>query len=199
MIKAIIFDLNGIFIQSSRLSDRFEGKFGVPSSNFLPALKEILSKARMPNAGDSFSYWKPYLDKWGTNLTREEFFDFWFSAEKDVPEIIDLVKEIKEGGVKIFILSNNFAERANYYRDNFSFIREIPEKIYYSWQTGFVKPNPQAYRKILEENDLQPEECLYFDDSQEHADTANSLGIKSFRFAGIYNLKEIFKSNQLIE
>ena len=30
MIKAAIFDLNGIFLQSSKLSDRFEKDFGVP-------------------------------------------------------------------------------------------------------------------------------------------------------------------------
>ena len=38
MIKAIIFDLNGVFILSPYLSNRSEEKFGVSAKEFLPAL-----------------------------------------------------------------------------------------------------------------------------------------------------------------
>lgn len=54
MIKAVIFDLNGVFIQSPKLSDRYKEQFGVPIEEFLPVLNEILNKARLPKAGNSF-------------------------------------------------------------------------------------------------------------------------------------------------
>lgn len=56
MPKAIIFDLNGIFIQSRKLSERFEEKFGVPASEFVAALKDIMPKIRTPKAGNAFDY-----------------------------------------------------------------------------------------------------------------------------------------------
>lgn len=115
MIKAVIFDLNGVFIQSSKLSGRFEEKFGIPSEEFMLTLKEVMPKTRMPNAGDAYDYWTPYLEKWKINITREDFFDFWFSAEKENSEMIKLAKELKSKGLKVFILSNNFIERAYYY------------------------------------------------------------------------------------
>ena len=105
MIKAVIFDLNGIFIQSPKLSDRFQESFGVKQEDFIPALKEVMAIVRKPNVKDAFIYWKPYLDKWGINLTREEFFNFWFSAEKEFSEMVELAKIIKEKGIKVFILS----------------------------------------------------------------------------------------------
>ena len=35
MIKAIIFDLNGVFIKSPKLSDRFKERFNVSENDFL--------------------------------------------------------------------------------------------------------------------------------------------------------------------
>ena len=182
MIKAVIFDLNGVFIQSPKLSDRFKQSFNVSEKDFLPALKEVMAKVRIPDAGKSFSYWKPYLQKWGVNLSEKEFFNFWFSAEKEVLEMTALAREIKNKGIRIFILSNNFQERAEYYAKTFSFMKEIPEKVYYSWQTGFVKPDKRAYEFILKENNLNPNETMYFDDSEKNVKIANSIGIQSYLF-----------------
>jgi beta-phosphoglucomutase-like phosphatase (HAD superfamily) len=44
MIKAIIFDLNGVFIHSPKLSERFEKDFGVPTAQFLPKLGKIMDE-----------------------------------------------------------------------------------------------------------------------------------------------------------
>jgi len=90
--KAIIFDLNGILIVSPYLSDRFRDEYGVAGDDFLPALKEIMAKIRMPNAGNAYSYWEPYLDKWGVEMSEQEFLDFWFTAEKeneDMTKVLD--------------------------------------------------------------------------------------------------------------
>jgi epoxide hydrolase-like predicted phosphatase len=193
LIKAVIFDLNGVFIQGPKLSEVFQEKFGVPVEEFLPVLKEIMAKTRLPNALGSFSYWQPYFEKWGVNLNREQFFDLWFGSEKEVPELIALARQIKNKGLKLIIHSNNFAERAAYYDKNFPFLKELFDKIYYSWQTGFVKPDPRSYENLLADNGLEPAECLYFDDKQENIDIAKSLGLNSFMFTGIDGLKEILR------
>ena len=48
VLSAVIFDLNGVFMQSDRLSDRFREAFGVPEEEFWPALKGALASARPP-------------------------------------------------------------------------------------------------------------------------------------------------------
>ena len=197
MIKAVIFDMNGIFVQSPNLSTRFQEKFGVPVEEFLSALKIIMPKVRQAITGDAFVYWEPYLKKWDVNLTKEEFFDLWFSAEKENLELIELAKQIKKKGMKVFILSNNFKERANYYKDNFQFLKEIPDKIYYSWQTGFIKPNPEAFKNLLSENNLKAGECLYFDDQEKNIEVANGLGINAFLFKDIEDFKKVLAKYQL--
>jgi len=189
MIKAVIFDLNGVFIQSPMLSDRFAQDFNIPNEKFLPALKEIMAQVRQPNANGLYSYWKPYFDSWNLELTEQEFYDYWFKAETDIPEMLAIAQKLKDAGLKIFILSNNLRERTKYYHETFSFLKTLPEKVYFSWQTGFVKPDERAYQLILNENYLKPEECLYFDDSSKNVEVANSLAIKSFVFKDLEKLK----------
>jgi putative hydrolase of the HAD superfamily len=59
------------------------------------------------------------------------------------------------------------------------------DKAYFSWETGFVKPDQRAYKQVLEENHLKPEECIYFDDSEENIEAAKKLGIKAYKFKGL--------------
>jgi putative hydrolase of the HAD superfamily len=196
MIKAIIFDLNGIFIQSPRLSDRVQKDFGVPSEMFLPKLSEIMNKVRQPEAGSSFNYWEPVLKEWNINLSEQEFWKYWFEVEEPSEKMVSFAKELKEKGIKIFILSNNFKERAEYY-GHYPWMHEVVDKAYFSWQTGFVKPNKKAWELILSENNLEPEECLYFDDQEKNIKASEQVGIKAFTFRSEEELEKVV--NEYIE
>lgn len=195
MIKAVIFDLNGVFIQSPKLSDRFKNDFGVDTEKFLPVLKEIMDKIRRPGAGDMYDYWQPYFKEWNVELSREEFFDYWFKAEKENKEMTDLTRSLRKRGLAIFILSNNFKERAGYYKNNFPFLMEIFNKVYYSWQTGFVKPSRECFELMIKENGLNPQECLYFDDSEKNVEIAKGLGMKAYIFEGREQVENLINEN----
>lgn len=191
MYKAVIFDFNGVFLQSEPLSKRFEEKFGISKDLFLPTLKEIMSVVRKPNAPAAFSLWKPYFEEWQVSLSEKEFFDFWFSGEHLVSELVEYAQELKDWGVKVFILSNNFKERTEYYHQSFPEIFRSVDKAYFSYKTGFVKPSSESLQLVLSENNLKPEDCIYFDDSDDNIKIAQSLGIKSKKWT---NLDEAKKS-----
>jgi putative hydrolase of the HAD superfamily len=196
MFKAAIFDLNGIFLQSPKLSDRFEKDFNIPTSVFLPKLSKIMEEVRKPGAEPAFSYWKPVLDEWNVNLSESEFWDYWFKAEIPSKQMIAFSTSLREKGVKVFILSNNFKERAEYY-GHYPWIHEAVDKVYFSWQTGFVKPDKKAWELVLSENNLNPEDCIYFDDQQKNLDVSESVGIKSYMFTNEKELEN--KINDLLK
>jgi HAD superfamily hydrolase (TIGR01509 family) len=188
-LKAAIFDLNGIFLQSTKLSERFEKDFGVPVAVFLPKLSEIMDKTRQPNAGGSFQYWKPVLKEWNVNLSEQEFWDYWFKSEMQSDAMIAFAKELRAKGINIFILSNNFKERAEYY-GHYPWMHDAVDKVYFSWQTGFVKPDQRAWELVLTENDLKPEDCIYFDDQEKNLKAAEGVGIKAFMFTNEAELEK---------
>lgn len=181
MLKAIIFDLNGIFINSTKLSDRFAKDFGISHDMFLPKLGEIMDETRKQGAQPAFTYWKPVLDSWNIKFTEEEFWKYWFGEEKVNSEMLELAKKLKNGGLKVFILSNNFKERADFY-NHYDWIHEVIDKVYFSWQTGYVKPDQKAWQTLLEENNIEAEECMYFDDQEKNIKAAQSVGIKSYLY-----------------
>lgn len=193
-MKAVIFDLNGVLIQSEYLSKRIEDKFVIASEKFLEILKDILSIARRPGCEDSFKLWEPKLKELGLSISKDDFFNFWFSGENLVLELIDYIKELKKKGIKVFILSNNFKERTEYYRQNFPQIFDHIDRVYFSWETGFIKPDIKAYQKLLVDNNLRAEDLVYFDDADKNLQIASSLGIKSYKYINLENTKEIINN-----
>jgi len=193
MLKAAIFDLNGIFLQSPKLSERFEKDFGVPVTTFLPKLSVIMDEARKPGAGNSFKFWAPALKEWGVKLSEQEFWGYWFKAEKVSDRMVSFAKELRSKGIKVFILSNNFRERAEYY-GHYPWVHDAVDKIYFSWQTGFVKPDPKAWTSILLEHSLKPEECVYFDDQDKNLKAADGVGIKAFMFTNEEELEKTIRN-----
>lgn len=194
MLKAVIFDLNGLFVKSEEyLSTRLERDFNIKRETFIPILEQVLGKARESNMEDSWHLWEPELKKQNLKFTKDEFWDYWFKHEQEDPEMLKLARELIDKGIKIFILSNNFRERAKYYKEHFSFahLNDIADKIYFSFETGFIKPDPRAYQNVLNENNLKPDECIYFDNSQKNVAAAKKLGIKSYLFENPTQTKQI--------
>lgn len=68
------------------------------------------------------------------------------------------------------------------------------DKVYLSHRVGLRKPDPSIFQKILDENQLKPEETLFIDDSFQHIQSAEKLGIRTIHLtAGMTMEKDIFK------
>jgi HAD superfamily hydrolase (TIGR01509 family) len=178
-IKAVVFDLNGVFVKSLPLSERLAEKTGRSIEEILSVMKPILKEIRNVERRGS-EVWQPLLDLLGMSF--EEFFDFYQNGESVDFGMIDFAKDLKNKGLLLFFLSNNFRERIEYYRANFPELFEFTNKAYFSWETGFVKPDPNAYLNLLKENDLAGNECLYIDDSQENLDAAAGFWIVGIKY-----------------
>ena len=176
MIKAVIFDVNGVFLESEFLSNRLAKDFGVPALEVVAALKAIMPLVRRPGAPSCYQLWEPYLERWNVSLDEKEFFDYWFSGEHLVPEIVKYAQQLRKR-VNVFLLSNNFQERIVYYRQHYPELFAAVNKAYFSWETGYVKPEEGAWKNILKENKLLPQQCVYFDNDEENVAAARELGL----------------------
>lgn len=194
MSKAVIFDLNGVFLQSESLSTRFERAFGVKEKDFWPIFKEILIQVRQPQAEKVYELLVPYFQQWNVEISETEFYNFWFSGESLDREMVLILQELKKIAWQVFILSNNLKERSLYYRATMSELK-LFDKVYFSWETGYIKPDKRAFNLILQENNLIPENCFYFDDSESNVKVGNSLKIKSYLYESPAQVRKILLDN----
>ena len=121
-----------------------------------------------------------------SNLSDDEIDAAWNSILVGIAEgNHDLLVRLKEK-YRTFLLSNineiHYDFILKYLKKNFGFDNNdhLFEKIYYSHFTGKRKPEIAIFEQVLQENNLNPAETLFIDDSPQHLAAAQTLGIQTF-------------------
>ncbi len=106
----------------------------------------------------------------------------WDRPIMPVEGMADLIKELKESGYGIYLLSNASLKQKEYWRS-------IPGSEYFdgrvvSAEEKLVKPQPEIYRLICERYDLTPEESVFIDDAPANCEAACLCGLNAVVFHG---------------
>lgn len=124
----------------------------------------------------------------------------WNSLLLDLPaERITLLQALGQK-YRLFLLSNTNAIHlvrfTQIVADSFSSLRleDLFEKTYYSHLIGQRKPHGSVFEHILEEQQLKRDETLFVDDSLQHIEGANQVGLKTLFLAPPLTINEAFKN-----
>lgn len=98
----------------------------------------------------------------------------------------DLVRELKEAGYGIYLLSNASIRQHDYWP-------RVPGSEFFdgtliSADEKVMKPQPEIYRLCMDRFGLKPEECIFIDDVQANVDGAVFCGIAGTVFRGDVSL-----------
>lgn len=96
------------------------------------------------------------------------------------PDVWYRVHLLKEKGYKIYLLSNYSKNLFDKHTRGATFLDEIDGKVV-SYEINVAKPNKKIYIYLLEKYNLNPEECIFYDDRIENINAAQELGIKSIQ------------------
>ena len=100
---------------------------------------------------------------------------------------------------RTFLLSNinaiHYDYIMNYLKTKFGFEGndQLFEKTYYSHLVGIRKPDAAIFEQVLNENNLNPAETLFIDDSPQHIATAKKLGIQTYLMTAPDSIIELFR------
>ena len=114
------------------------------------------------------------------------------TVETPDESMIEYARTLKRDGWRVFVLSNNFRERIEYYRDRFQFLEELFEECSFSCETGLVKPDVRCFKRLVERFELDPSRTFYFDDVAENVAVAQTLGLEAYIYTGIESVRAAF-------
>lgn len=184
MIKAICFDLDGVYFLNGK--DNFIKalvSLGVSEDEakrvFLKSeeMNEVYKKGQMSD--DEFWGW---ADKeWHLNMTPAQYIDILISGYEVNQEAEQYVKEVKKHGYKTVICSNNFPARINGLQERFGFLNDF-DTIALSYEVGANKPDKKLYESLIEKSGVEPKEIFYSDDYVPAVTAAKDLGINAFLY-----------------
>jgi len=202
MIKAIVFDVDGVLVNAERFSAQLEKEYGIPAEKLLPFFKGpfqdcLLGKAQLKDVIE------PYLTEWGWKGTVDEFLDFWFKSEHKIDkEIFDVIAHLKENTL-VFVATNQEERRTSYLSNEMGF-GKIFKKVYSSAQIGYLKENPNFFNSMLKDiqkhflPDIKASEVLFFDDTEKNVKAAQEYGVNAHLYTDIETFKKELANYNLL-
>ena len=183
MLKNIVFDLGGVVVAHN--AESFKEKLG-----------EFFSFVFGPDMKCVPSFWCDYdlglrtMDETAAEVAKfrnctaevaKEHMLYAISLQEEVEPTAKLIKELKERGYKLYVLSNMSKEYIEY-------LRKLPVFEYFDYEAvscelHLGKPDRRIYEHLLSHCNLVPSETIFIDDRKDNVEAAAELGIIPFHFA----------------
>ena len=181
MIKTIVFDFGDVFINLDKPAiERNLKKLGVPNISL-----DMLHMASEYEKGliDAIDLSQYFINKF-PGISVNDFTTAWNSIILDFPEPrLQFIEALaKEKKYELILLSNTNTlhikkvienmniERYNRFKNCFN-------KFYLSHEIHLSKPSTNIYEFVLNENNINANECLFIDDVIDNTESASLLGI----------------------
>jgi HAD superfamily hydrolase (TIGR01509 family) len=195
MIKAICFDLDGVFFTKQSFK-AFKNTIAELTSH-PDLLDEVFHGSMMndfkKNKITEDAYWDYVRNSLDISLANEEFsaiFENSYSIDQD---IFDYILKIKEAGYKTCLCSNNFSTRIMALDKKFDFLKHFDVKVF-SFDVGALKPDIKMFQTLAELSCVDGSEIVYSDDNKSKLEGAKNLGINTFVFENFPQFKNKLKS-----
>jgi glucose-1-phosphatase len=143
------------------------------------------------------------LAKCNKGTTTQQVVDAWNAIILDFPiRRLQILQQLQLH-YNLYLLSNTNSIHEKFYNQLLMNTHGIPnigvffDKIYLSHKIGLRKPNPASWQLILDQNNLDPAQTLFIDDSIQHIQTAKLLSLQTIHIADGMSMEEnVFRQKQ---
>lgn len=184
MIKAILFDVDGVIIHSDEyFSKRLSREKNIPYEEYL-AFFENEYKACVTGKASATKELEAYLDRWGWEGGAEELLQYWFDHENDIDEeLLGFVDSLRAKGVECFVSTNNIIERVNHIMNEQ--VGGHFDGFFASSIVGYTKDKEAFWIDVYKHfPDHKKDEILVIDNDELNISAAKAFGFNTIFFPG---------------
>ncbi len=203
-IKYIIFDLGGVVLNID-FTKTIQAFIDLGIADF----EKVFSQYKQDRFFDSLDkgivsssdFFNEIYQFIPSGISKESILAAWNAMLLDFPsERIQLIKKLKNN-YSLFLLSNTNSLHYPVYQETLRKqehieLEDLFDKCYYSFEIGMRKPDKEIFEYVLNDNTINAEECLFIDDSKEHIETAEKLGIHCIHLVN-KDVSSVFNPNDL--
>ncbi len=190
MIKAIIFDVGGTYLEGSFVNfvNKAYKVFGINDSFNVD--REVCFDSDF-NKGITTGEecFRKFFSVPISDEQMKEIKDIWTTTWVATDEMLELVENLKKS-YKLAILSNADLLNAKKFSDNgwYSYF----DHLILSHEVGIIKPDKRIYKIALDKINMNAENCLFIDDQENALKPAREMGMKTILFKSTEQLKKEF-------
>lgn len=194
MIKGIIFDLGGVYLNRGirkAFRENFTKMFNLSfdENKPFPIFGENLYPSGFVSSKISEEqYWNLCENDLGIKIDPEKLRTILLNTFEEQKDVVALVKKLK-GIYQLGLLSDMPKEWADWLENRFHVFRNF-DAVVISGYEGTEKPNPEIYHLILKKLKLKPEECVFIDDWERNLEYPPKIGMKTVLFKNSEQLKK---------
>ena len=179
MIDTIIFDFGDIFINLDKEAT-ISGlkKLGMTEWNSEFDRLNLMFETGDISHADFLAGFQEQLP----DASIDAILDAWNAVLLDFPLYLLEFLQMLSKKYRLFLLSNTDSIHIETFENKsgvsfYSDFYQCFEKVYFSFEIGMRKPNPEAYQYIINKHELSPKRTLFVDDKEENTDAAAALGL----------------------
>lgn len=179
MVKAVIFDMDGVMIDSEPLWEKTErillGRKGI---EYHPTYRDKIVGLNQNDSGSLLRETFNLIESVEEIIAvRVEILLGLYETELElVPGLLPLLKELRVGGLILALASSSPIEAINFVLDKFS-LRKFFAVVVSGDTIPLGKPYPDIYLHTAENLGVEPIECVVIEDSINGVKSAKSAGM----------------------
>ncbi|MCC8426771.1 HAD family hydrolase [Mucilaginibacter sp. UR6-11] len=193
-LKILFFDIGGVILtngwghESRKLAAE---KFGLDYAE-VNALHTFIFNVYETGGVTLDEYLDTVIFNHPRDFAREDFKEFVYRQSVELPTLQWLKEWKKDCGFRIISINNEGKELNDYRVKKFK-LHDFFDAFVSSCEVKLRKPDPNIWKLAMGIAQVQPNQCVYFDDRIMFVNAAQRLGIKSFLHTDLESTQKILQ------
>ena len=188
MIRNVVFDLGGVImtIDQNEALRRFKALGLADAERHLDPYTQTGIFGDLEEGKITAEDFRTGLSRLiGREVTNDECKHAWLGYRKDVPQRnLDTLKDLRSKGYRLILLSNTNPFMMSWalskdFDGGKASLEDYFDSLYLSYKVGAMKPNPEFFKNLLDNEKINPAESLFVDDGPRNIESACRLGFNT--------------------